>query len=305
MAGTALLLITTLALATSPAGLFIGPANSILDGYINVYNFDYNHTTTSAEISAIKSSYPSNYYIAFVARSATTFYMACIDTIAIALQTTISYTTAHAGSVSGLYWYWYDGNSIGCAPEQEVSLGSADTRKNGVDYRISWHLGSAGGYRYGIFVSNTATNIFKQIYILPSCHPLCNGCSIVNSNSSCLSCTVGNGISALIGGTTCDCLVGYYYMNILSQCVKCHPLCAHCLNDSSINCTECTSGPHIDSISGTVCRCQLGYYYKDSTDLCAKCDPLCASCYGPSSSECDSCIQQTGITPAPIGTTCS
>ena len=54
---------------------------------------------------------------------------------------------------------------------------------------------------------------------------------------------------------------GHQYDNFPGQCLKCHPLCKYC-EDNSTNCSLCSDNTLVIHDNG-VCRCKNHYYYDE------------------------------------------
>ncbi len=129
-----------------------------------------------------------------------------------------------------------------------------------------------------------------------SCHPLCDGCTVLSDNSRCTACAaVPNVVSTVSADnltSTCECAASTSFDSESSMCVYtsgCHPLCAgKCAsrNDASACVSACnpTAAPYVaDEVSAAklvVCTCGSDTVF-DGTNCASKltvgCSALCGS----------------------------
>lgn len=74
---------------------------------------------------------------------------------------------------NGVYWYNYNGKSVGFAPNSIITLNSADVKapdSSGCELRLSWHLGqSFGGWRAGCKTGLNKNTVWWKVLLSGSC----------------------------------------------------------------------------------------------------------------------------------------
>ena len=137
------------------------------------YNVNYGDVTTVAKVRKYSvGSSPYKYALLGTKTSASSgvFHLAAMAPYDQVFQATTSTSAAH-GPANGVYWYFYNGKSMGFAPASTVQLGTADVYNTGGDHkRVSWHLDSrSGGYRDGKYRGNGKTSSHFKVVLY--CNP--------------------------------------------------------------------------------------------------------------------------------------
>jgi hypothetical protein len=140
-----------------PSGVQTSYSESLLSNLscIVCYDQPYTHETKSSDIEACKSTVGSGRWIAMGSKSSssTTSFNLIAFIAAGDLVLSTSTVTAY-GPKNGVYWYYYDGYSVGFASSSSILLNFGDTMNVDCTWRLSWILNkpftwSLGGWRSG------------------------------------------------------------------------------------------------------------------------------------------------------------
>ncbi|RNA22762.1 kinesin kif17 [Brachionus plicatilis] len=130
-------------------------------GFSLVYNQNYYHVTTIAELINIKNQCSSNSVLCAaggLANSDSLLLISCANCHAV-LTPTIINIPVFLGSA---YWYLTDGKSFGFAPDSTIHQGNADIYDASSLFRLSWHLTGSGGWRLGNISGLNSHNNYKK-----------------------------------------------------------------------------------------------------------------------------------------------
>ena len=153
----------------------------------------------------------------------------------------------------------------------------------------------------GYFIRKDSNNLDECV----ACHPLCKKCHGTTFND-CDECWADINLIDTLKGSTCNCLVGYFYdstkLTKADYCQPCHEFCKDCITTFKY-CTKCNDipGVHFDNYN---CLCGgsvlplLEYFVVVNTtlhkDTCVKCHPICTTCFGPYPDQCYGCDSNKG-----------
>jgi hypothetical protein len=177
-----------------PSGVQTSYSESLLSNlscivcYDEPYTIQYTYSsiTRSSHIEACKSTGGSGRWIAMGSKSsssATSFDLIAFIAAGDLVQST-SLDTAY-GPKNGVYWYYYNGYSVGFASSSSVSLeGLGDTSNADCTWRLSWKLNIQGHGDYGGWRSGC--NEGRYLSWIGSSHttrePMCD-CPMCESNA--------------------------------------------------------------------------------------------------------------------------
>ena len=135
--------------------------------YELVYNYTYDHATTTEEIQHIRTQCNSSTLMCVGGSGPDSDdilrVVACSDCLSITTQTQLN-LPVFSGSA---YWYFTPEYSFGFAPDSFIIQTLADAHEQSSNQRLSWHLnGSNGGWRLGNIVKlNNATSYSKKVFL--------------------------------------------------------------------------------------------------------------------------------------------
>ena len=124
------------------------------------------------------------------------------------------------------------------------------------------------------------------------CHFSCLTCTADNLAASCTSCNSSSFRTQSSSPAACTCLPGYYEVNFVQACAKCHYSCKTCLNGNE--CDTCDIASPVNRVATInsvtkLCDCATGFYDDGTNVGCIACDYTCTKCSGPGvCTECDS-----------------
>jgi hypothetical protein len=119
-------------------------------GFRLVYNYTYDHVTTTAEILSLQRQCTSSSVICVGGNRFNEDILrvvACVNCLKVT-QTNLNQPQYYDAA----YWYFTDNKSFGFAPSSSIYQNIADTFDTGSNKRLSWHLDKInGGWRLGGF----------------------------------------------------------------------------------------------------------------------------------------------------------
>ena len=145
-----------------PKGIHVDQEASVLDGWTKHYEEPYN-TVLSADGEELVPPSDAE-WVAFGAKDSDgkVILVAYGNPEEVFKSTNNNETTHH----NDVYFYRCSGKSCGFAPNDNISLGNADTQDRESNERLSLHLGqSCGGWRAGSRTSlDSSQEVFKFVY---------------------------------------------------------------------------------------------------------------------------------------------
>jgi len=134
-------------------------------GFRIVYRQPYSWQCTLKEMEDIKLLCNENTIICVGGKKTTeNNFMVCgVDEALVALEKTESKTKSKKGK--GAYWYFMENESFGFTDQEDILLGSANTKLS--QNSISWHIQGLGGWNLGnIKGLNTSTDYEKIVMLM-------------------------------------------------------------------------------------------------------------------------------------------
>ena len=127
------------------------PVSSIPDDCTPCYDQWYNHGTQMSHIETCKTAAGVDGWIGMGAKypaSASSFRILAFIRANDFVQSSSAFQAY--GPHNGVYWYMYNGKSVGFASTSSIYiLGGGDTSSSDCSNRLSWHLTGSGGWRAG------------------------------------------------------------------------------------------------------------------------------------------------------------
>jgi hypothetical protein len=151
-----------------PSGIFHNykPSYLLDKGYSIVYDKEYGHITTTAEIDAIRRNCSSSSILCMGGRENSTgllMTVACGNCEIITRHTAVNQINFN----NGVFWYNTPNYSIGFSPNASIYQNTADFSNFESIQRLSWHLDhNHGGWRLGNILDLNYDTLYYKMFFL-------------------------------------------------------------------------------------------------------------------------------------------
>lgn len=135
-------------------------------GFSNVYNFAYGHSSTSEELNLIKSNCSANSILCAggaLAGSDNLLLVSCGNCLSVLSSTPHNQPVL----INGAYWYFTPNYSFGYAPTNSVSQNTCDNFNPKDPLRLCYHLDQyVGGWSIGTLTYLNYDTAYVKILLL-------------------------------------------------------------------------------------------------------------------------------------------